>query len=162
MKLALKFFLTVCLLLATIGCKKEKALAIGKSAPSITVMDLKEQRVRLSDFLGKVVVVRFWQEGCPACLTEMPKLDEFYKKHKDNLVILAIFVGKNKKFLRKFQQDLKLAFPMTIDEVKIAASKYEMKVSPTSFIVDRKGVLRSKVIGDTDMQNFYKKLLNYF
>jgi len=48
------------------------------------------QKVRLSDFRGKVVLVNFWTTWCPACLSEMPELIALQKEHRDNLAILGV------------------------------------------------------------------------
>lgn len=60
------------------------------SAPDFQLRTLDGQKVRLSEFRGKVVLINFWTTWCSACLSEMPELIALQREHQDNLVILGI------------------------------------------------------------------------
>jgi thiol-disulfide isomerase/thioredoxin len=59
-------------------------------AADFQLRTLDGQKLRLSDFRGKVVLINFWTTWCPACLSEMPELLALQRQHKDNLVILGV------------------------------------------------------------------------
>ncbi|MBS9782565.1 MAG: TlpA family protein disulfide reductase [Arcobacter sp.] len=158
----MKIFLSIlsfCLLFFT-ACEKKQTLEIGKMAPDIKVMDLKEKIEKLSDFKGKVVILRFWEKGCPACLEEMPRLDKFYQKHKKNLVIMPVLMGDDMAYVKAYKKEHNLSYPMYFDQLGIATKRYKANFSPTSFIIDKKGVLVDQAIGDMYMKDFYKIVLN--
>ncbi len=143
------------------ACTKKEVLAIGKGAPSFSLINTKEEVRKLSDYKGKLVVLRFWQKDCPACLTEMPALSDFYIKHKKELVVIAINMGDSLSFIRQFKQEQKLQYPMLSDQLKIASEKYKVIVSPTTFIVDKNGILRGQIIGELDEHTLKKRILSY-
>lgn len=157
----IRIFLFVLLAFFLSSCQKEE-LKANAAAPNIKLYCTDKKMRKLDEYLGKVVMIRFWQEGCVSCLAQMPDINEFYKNNIQNLVVFGVFMGQNEDYAKKMQDDLKLEFPMCIDELSIATKKYKVQVSPTSFIVNRDGKLVSKVIGDTDLEGLYKKVMSYF
>ena len=144
-----------------IGCEKDKKLQYGEVAPNASLLNLKDDVVKLHDFKGKLVVLRFWQKGCPACLEEMPQLDTFYNTHKKDIVVIGIDMGDKKPYVSGFKRDHSISFPMLLDGLLIATKKYGVIVSPTSFIIDKNGILREKLIGEMNINKFQKKVLSY-
>jgi len=145
------------LLLFAAGCKKDSSMQIGLEAPEISVLDLNDRTVKLSDFRGKVVVLRFWTSGCKSCVTEMPVLDGLYKKYKDKgMEILAINMGDSKKSVEKFVADMKISYPALLDPISIAAQKYGVKAAPTTFFIDRKGMAKRVFYGMITNEEFEK------
>jgi thiol-disulfide isomerase/thioredoxin len=59
-------------------------------AGDFQLQTLEGQKLRLSNFRGKVVLVNFWTTWCPACVSEVPELIALLNQHKDNLVILGV------------------------------------------------------------------------
>lgn len=156
--LSLVFFLV---LLIFMGCTKDKPLSIGKQAPNFSLIDINENIHKLSDYKGKLVILRFWQKNCPACLKEMPLLSDFYVKYKKDLVVLAVDMGDPLQFILAFTKEQNLKYPMLSDKLKIATEKYDVLVSPTTYIVDKQGILRGKIMGNLDEDTFSKKILSY-
>jgi len=139
------------------GCIKDRAWKIGESAPEISALDLNNQTVKLSDFRGKVVVLRFWSSGCRACVAEMPIIDKFSKRYKERgLAVLAINMGDSRESVEKFVRDLKISYPVLLDPLLIAAKKYGVKAVPTIFLIDRKGVAKKVFVGETTQDLFEK------
>lgn len=144
------FVVAVCLAVLMPGCIKDKTWKIGEKAPEISALDLNNRTVRLSDFKGKLVVVRFWSSGCSACVAEMPVIDEFGRRYSGKgMVILAVNIGDSKEAVQKFVGDLDISFPVLLDPALIAAKKYGVRAVPTTFVVDRDGIARKVFVGET-------------
>jgi cytochrome c biogenesis protein CcmG/thiol:disulfide interchange protein DsbE len=147
---------TVLLLAALLGgCEKEQIWKTGKKAPDISVLDLNEKTVKLSDFKGQVVVLRFWATGCKACVAGMPVLDEYSKPYRDKgLTVLAINMANSKPMVEAFAKGLKLSYPVFQDPALIAAKKYGVRAVPSTYIIDRKGIARSFAVGEITKEKF--------
>ncbi|MEL3960725.1 TlpA disulfide reductase family protein [Lysinibacillus endophyticus] len=110
------------------------------------------EKVKLSDYLGKKVLINFWATWCPPCEDEMPHIEEYYEKYaeKHNVVILGINttdLESNVKTVQKFVQDHEVTFPILLDEVGEVSTRYEILTLPTSFIIDENGNLVEQIIG---------------
>ena len=139
------------------GCKKEESWKTGKKAPEISVLDLNEKTVKLSDFKGEVVVLRFWATGCKACVAGMPVLDEYSKPYRDRgVTVLAVNMANPKPMVEVFAKGLKLSYPVFLDPALIAAKKYGVRAVPSTYFIDRKGVARSFVVGEIKKDAFDK------
>jgi cytochrome c biogenesis protein CcmG/thiol:disulfide interchange protein DsbE len=137
------------------GCSKEQTWKTGTRAPEISVLDLNEKTVKLSDFMGQVVIVRFWATGCKACVAGMPVLDEFSKPYRDKgLTVLAVNMGNSKPLVQAFAKGLKLTYPVFQDPALIAAKKYGVRAVPSTYFIDRKGVARSFAVGEITKEKF--------
>ncbi|MFZ3208232.1 MAG: TlpA disulfide reductase family protein [Geobacteraceae bacterium] len=137
------------------GCEKEKTWKIGASAPEISVLDMSDRTVKLSDFRGKVVVLRFWATGCSACVAGIPKLDRFSKNYRERgLAVLAVNMGNPKALVEAFAKGLKLSYPVFLDPALIAAKKYGVRTVPTTFFIDRKGIAKKVVVGEITQELF--------
>lgn len=144
-------------LLLSAGCVKDRTWKTGESAPEISVLDLNEHIVRLSDFRGKAVVVRFWSAGCKACLAEMPMIDVFYKRNKDKgLAVLAVNRGESKERVERFVTNLNISYPVLLDPEAIASKNYGVTAVPTTYFIDKKGIAR-KVIPGPISQDLFEK-----
>ena len=139
------------------GCAREQSWKIGARAPEISVLDLDDKTVKLADFKGKPVVLRFWATGCQACVAAMPELDRFSKKYREQgLVVLSINMGNSKPLVEAFAKGLKLSFPVLLDPALIAAKKYAVRAVPTTFFIDGKGIARKVVVGEIKQEAFDK------
>ena len=125
--------------------------SVGSLAPEIQLHDLKGDTVRLSDFRGKPVLVNFWATWCVPCRTEMPLIERKYREYKDSpgFVILAVDVKDDSGIdaVRQFLAELSLTFPVLLDSEGRAETAYNILGLPTSFFIDRQGVIRATRVG---------------
>ncbi|MFK5925617.1 MAG: TlpA disulfide reductase family protein [Desulfuromusa sp.] len=122
---------------------------VGNTAPDFTLTDMQGQKVTLSQFRGKVVILNFWATWCPPCREEMPSMERLYRDlESKGLVILAVNVEENgKKVVSQFLQKTPYSFPILLDSENVAQNAYGVFRFPESFIIDRNGVVVEKIIG---------------
>lgn len=135
--------------------------AIGNIPPQFVLPDLKGKRAAFpDDFKGKVVIIRFWTAICSYCVREMPTIDAVYAKYRDQgLVVLAINVGQSKELVATFLANLKISYPVLLDSYSVIAKKYGVESTPTTFIVDKNGIIREKFIGEVEGKTYEKMIL---
>lgn len=120
-------------------------------APDFTLNDLSGKKVTLSQFRGKVVILNFWSIWCGPCIAEMPSLNKFYLEFKDkSLIVLAIAEDPAEKPVRSYIQEKGIAFPILMDKDKKVYFKYSLFGIPVTFLIDKKGVIVEKFIGERD------------
>jgi cytochrome c biogenesis protein CcmG, thiol:disulfide interchange protein DsbE len=122
----------------------------GFLAPAFELDSQQGDPVRLEDLRGQVVVINFWASWCPPCQAEMPALERLYQAEKDQgLVVL----GVNATFeddpaeAAAFAAQKSLSFPVALDRSGEVNHQYQIRALPTTFVVDRRGVIRQVIIG---------------
>ena len=120
------------------------SLPPGTRATDFTVRDTKGRTVRLSDYLGKkVVLLDFWATYCEPCLGEMPHLEAMYERHKDEgfvIIALAMDGPETVAEVPSFAARNGLTFVVASDADSHVASIYNLKSSaPLSVLIDRSG-----------------------
>jgi peroxiredoxin len=131
------------------GCNRgAKPSQIGKTAPDFKVSD-GSNSIQLADYRGKVVLLNFWASWCGPCIQETPALVALHHDHPE-LAILAVSIdedpGAYQRFLNRFHVDLKTVR----DPGQKVAKLYGTDGWPETYVIDRKGVIRRKVVGDPD------------
>ena len=119
------------------------------SAPELTLSDTQGVSGSLADYRGQVVLVNLWATWCPPCKEEMPTLQAFYDKYKeDGFVIIAINDGDPTADVLQFVKDYKLTFPVWLDPTYIATEEaFHAPNLPTSFVIDRDGTIQLTWVG---------------
>ena len=125
---------------------------VGKPAPGFAFPGLDGKMVRLSDHLGKVVLVNIWATWCPPCVDEMPSMEKLYQEFKDrDFEILAVSIDADGTgVVAPFMLKYKLTFPALIDSEGSIRESYRVTGVPESFIIDQQGILVKKIIGAAD------------
>ena len=103
---------------------------------------------RLSEQRGKVVLVNFWATWCPPCLEEMPAMERLWRRHKDaGFVLVAISLDADPKKVPPFVSARKFSFPVALDPKMAVAEKYGVRALPSSFVIDRQGMMAGVALG---------------
>ncbi|MET0389836.1 MAG: TlpA disulfide reductase family protein [Polyangiales bacterium] len=111
--------------------------------PEIALTDLSGKKVDLASLAGKVVIVDFWATWCAPCREELPELEKFHKKYgPKGLAIVGVSVDKEASGIKGFLEKLKISFPVVHDAGHTVSEKYSPPKMPSSYIVDRKGIVR--------------------
>jgi peroxiredoxin len=127
-------------------------LEIGKEAPDFELQTTDGKKMKLSDLKGKKVILNFWATWCPPCKKEMPDLQAFYEKNKQDVVLLAVNYTVSERTsgqekVRTFAAENGLTFPILYDTTSAVSNTYKIITIPTSYFIDTKGVIRQKHIG---------------
>ncbi|MCC5945206.1 MAG: TlpA family protein disulfide reductase [Bernardetiaceae bacterium] len=136
------------------ACAEEKGLPRGSEAPDFEVQTLEGKTVKLSDYKGKVVMLYFWADWCPACKKEFPDTQAYYEKLKsDDFEILVINVKQEKKISQEFQEKFEATFPMIADTDGSLSSLYKVdELLPTNYFIDTEGKVIRQILGWIDEQ----------
>ena len=122
----------------------------GFLAPDFTLQTIEGERVTLSELRGQAVLVNLWATWCPPCRAEMPAMQKMYEEYKDQgFTILAVNMTyqDNSSAIAPFIQEHALTFPILIDDTGKVADNYELRSLPSSFFIDRDGIIQEVVIG---------------
>lgn len=122
---------------------------IGEPAPPLIVQQLDGQTFDLSAMRGKVVIVNFWATWCPPCREEMPAFDAFYRHYHDRgLVMIGVSADRphDRDDVAKAMQSL--GYPAAMLRDATSNGFGSPTTIPTTFIVDRDGIVRAKLTPD--------------
>jgi len=135
------------LMLLIVGCSSP-APQVGKQAPDFQLPNLEGQSISLSDFRGSPILLNFWAVRCPPCRFEMPFIQGIFEEQSDTgLVILAIDIGEIPSTVNDFIQSGNFSFPVLLDTNQDVALEYNIRAIPTTFLIDKDGVIREIKVG---------------
>ena len=121
---------------------------VNFAAPELTLYDLDGVQASLADFEGQVVLVNNWATWCPPCKAEMPTLQAYFEEHKDQgFLLIGIEAGEPADEVAQFVEDYKLTFPIWLDPQNEALSTFHNQNLPSSYVIDREGVVRLAWVG---------------
>lgn len=121
----------------------DEGIEVGNRAPDFGLYNLEGQYISLSEMLGSLVMLNFWATWCPPCVYEMPYIQQVYDEWLDKgLVVLAINVGESSSQVGQFMQDYGFSFPVLLDTKQVIAQKYNIRGIPTTFFIDKNGVIQ--------------------
>ncbi len=127
---------------ATVG------INVGQIAPGFTLFDLDGNEISLSDFRGKTVFINFWATWCPPCRAEMPEIEAVHQEYKDKgVVVIGVDIVEPESTVRQYIKRGGFTWTIVLDSTGEVASDYQIAAIPTSFFIDREGIIRAVNIG---------------
>ena len=123
-----------------------------QQAKDFTVAALDGSRLRLADLKGKVVFLNLWATWCAPCKEEMPAMERLWQRYKDQgLVVIALSMDSGgAKSVKPYIEQAKYTYPIGLDPKMEVAQLYGARSVPSTFIIDRSGVLRAIALGPRD------------
>ena len=123
-----------------------------KEAPAFSLKSLDGGQVSLGDFKGKPVLITFWATWCPTCKEELPKLEKFFARRTDQLIILLIAIdGERKAAVQKIVSQNQITLPVLLLLKEKVMDQYGVRGwIPLTFLVDQQGMLIGKIVGERD------------
>lgn len=120
----------------------------GFAAPDFTLETLDGGTISLADLRGQVVLINFWATWCPPCRAEMPAIQQVYDKYRDQgFTVLAVDVQESDGQVTAFIDQMELTFPILMDRDGSVFASYQVKALPSTFFVDRAGVIQDVTLG---------------
>lgn len=121
----------------------EAAPQEGKPAPAFDAKLLKGESFSLDAAKGQVVVINFWATWCPPCRQEMPALDSYYQKHRDQgLRVIAVSMDEPADEAKVYEVMKSYSFDAALDKNAHYKGYGRIWRLPLTFVIDRKGILR--------------------
>src|SRR5918912_585889 len=124
-------------------------------APEIELKDLKGAPIRLSDLKGRVVFLNFWATWCVPCRTEIPEINAMYHDlEPQGLTVVGASWDDSVAQIQRFQQEIKVDYPILLDAQSVGDRFGGIQSYPTTFIIDRQGRIRYKILGKRNRATF--------
>ena len=133
-----------------------------KKYDGLTFLDDKNNKLKLSDYRGNLIILNFWATWCAPCKEEMPSLDLLQvNENLDNLLIFPINVGQDsKEKSEKFFEKLKIRnLNIYFDSQITLAKKFGLRGIPTSIFFNKNGEEFARIVGSIDFED--KKFINW-
>jgi thiol-disulfide isomerase/thioredoxin len=145
MKMNNKLSLIAFAMLMSATCLTANATDVGQPAPQFTLPTLKQdQPTALKQYAGKVVYLDFWASWCAPCRTSFPLLNKLHEKLKaKGFEVVAINLDEDKANAEKFLKEFPVGFSVLRDAKGEWADQFVVESMPTSFIIDKNGVVQN-------------------
>jgi peroxiredoxin len=135
----------------------------GQNAVDLSLPDLNGKTVSLSEFKGKVVLLDFWASWCGPCRHNNPRLVKLYNKfHDKGFEIYGVSLDEDTKSWKKAVRNDKLNWVQVIDDKgwdAVSIATYGINFIPSSFLIDRDGVIRTINAEGSELESSVKDLL---
>jgi cytochrome c biogenesis protein CcmG/thiol:disulfide interchange protein DsbE len=139
--------LLAALVVAT-ACAPATVARVGSPAPDFTLPSVDGPPVRLADLKGRPVFVNFWATWCAPCREEMPAMQALYERYRDQgLVLLAVNMEEDEARVRRWIEQGGYTFTFLLDSDGQLVKRYNVNAAPTSYFIDRDGVIRDLKLG---------------
>ena len=147
----------------TFGFEIKKTAAITGNYKNFTVIDANGKAVKLSEFIGKPIVVNFWAAWCAPCKSELPHFDKLAKELKGKVEFLMVSVYLNKDYVKQFVSQNGYTFPLYFDDNEEGSTAYEVSAIPVTVFITADGNIDEKLVGaisETTLRNHITRILN--
>jgi len=142
-------------------------IAVGKDAPDFTLQSMDGKEVKLSDYKGKKVYLKFWASWCGPCKKSMPELMELAAKPDRDFEILSVIApgiqGEKtvEQFPQWFQDQGYKDIPVLYDTKATTFQAYQIRSIPTEYLIDSQGKIgkiQFGAISNADAEAAFKEM----
>jgi len=124
-------------------------LDVGQRAPDFELSKADGGTLRLSELRGHPVWINFWAPWCPACRTEMPRIEGFWlERQADGLVVMGVGVRDTPEAFRRYAAEVGVSYPLVMDLDGKVAERYRALALPVHYWLDRDGIVRGWAFGE--------------
>ena len=137
----------------------------GSPAPDFTFREfVSGQELSLKSFRGKVVLLVFWATWCPPCMASLPGLRQLYSQfHAQGFEIIGVSLDESAADLRQVLADQGIAWPVAFEGKRwdnSLAALYRVYGIPTTYLIDRNGVIRYRDLREEELAKAVAELIN--
>ena len=130
-------------------------------APNFSLPQLTGNKLDLSSYRGKVVLLDFWATWCDPCRDEIPHFIALQSKYGDQgLQIIGVSMDDSLDPARDFYQRFKINYPVVMGDANTGELYGGILGLPVAFLIGRNGRIAAKHIGATDISVFEKEIVN--
>jgi len=135
--------------------------AHGTPAPDFSLPQLNDERLQLSAYRGKVVLLDFWATWCDPCREEIPRFVDLQRKYGgQGFQIIGVSMDDGPKPVRDFYQRFKMNYPVVMGNAKIGELYGGILGLPVAFLVGRDGRIHARHIGATDISVLEREIVS--
>jgi thiol-disulfide isomerase/thioredoxin len=139
------------------------AIPLSTHAIEMPLTDINGNRMNLSSYQGKWVVVNYWATWCPPCIVEMPELQSFHDAHvgEDAIVIGINIEVISKQQLQSFLEDYFITYPIFTSGPTQKSELGLIPGLPTTFLVSPDGNVVARQVGPVTRDMIEQFILNW-
>lgn len=125
---------------------------LNHKAPEFALKNLNGSTFSLSSYKGRVVLLNFWATWCPPCRAEIPSLNKLSAHFKDSrFSIIAVATDRSVQDVKEALKSESVDFTVLVDNnISVSRPLYKVFMLPTSFLIDKKGVIVERYYGEVD------------
>ena len=143
--------------------EQQQAQLTGEPAPDFELRALDQNRVKLSDFRGRVVFLNFWATWCGPCERELPAFEAFMADQTaDGPLVVGVNLGETYDAVKPYLDERGIdGFPILLDVDYVAGDLYGIGPIPVTYVIDAEGRIRFSKFGEMtadDMQGYLDAL----
>lgn len=131
-------------------------------APDFTVENGDGEEVKLSDYVGKPIVLNFWASWCSPCKSEMPEFNEAWEELDGEVQFLMVNMTDGARetvdTAKEYVEGQGFSFPVFFDTGSEAAMAYSAYSLPTTYFIDAEGYVVARAVGAIDRDTLQKGL----
>ncbi len=149
MKKFLLLFMVGCLSLFVFSCgQAPTVLKVGDPAPNFSLVDRQGKTWTLFELKGQVVFINFWATWCSPCLKELPSMQTLFTSLPNEKFKMLAVLNNDKPVMADFvAKQKRITIPILDDSQNFVGSQYDITGLPETFILDKQGIIREKIIG---------------
>jgi len=125
-------------------------------ASDFELMDMDEEKKKLSDYRGKVVLLNFWATWCPPCIREMPSMERLHQQiNAEEFEVIAVnqMEDADEVFAFTGQLEIDPTFEILFDTTSEVSQAYAVRGLPTTYLIDKQGKIRYRAVGGREFYN---------
>lgn len=125
-------------------------------ASNFELADMDDEKIKLSDYKGKVVLLNFWATWCPPCVREMPSMERLHQQvNASDFKVIAInqMEDADQVFAFTGQLEVDPTFEILFDTNSEVSQDYAVRGLPTTYLIDKRGNIRYRAVGGREFDH---------